>query len=197
VNCRGKKERNRRGAALIEMTLVGIPIIFVLISVFEISRGMWVYHTSAYAVRDGVRFAQVHGINCIFTPGVVSVNNCPKTIADVTGIIRTAAFGLPSTTTMLTFTPGSSSATATSCYMGSSSATTVAGPYGSLVGCLSLTTTWPPNDGTGVLNGVGKKIQIDIRTPFKSAVGMLWPGVGYTKFAATDLGARSTDYIQF
>ena len=34
------------------MTLVGIPIIFTLICVFEISRGMWIYHTLAYAVND-------------------------------------------------------------------------------------------------------------------------------------------------
>ena len=33
------------GQSLVEFTLVGIPLIFVLISVFEISRGMWMYHT--------------------------------------------------------------------------------------------------------------------------------------------------------
>ena len=196
MNHTTKNRRSRRGSALVEMTLVGIPIIFVLISVFEISRGMWIYHTSAYAAKVGARFASVHGINCIQTSGIF--NNCPKTIAQVTAVIRAAAYGLPSTTTMLTFTPGATSATATSCYMGSSSATTVAGPYGSLVGCLSLTTDpWPFNDFSGTLNGVGKKIRIDIKTPFKSAVGMFWPGVGSTKFASTDLGGSSIDYIQF
>ena len=45
--------RAQRGATTIEMTLVGIPIIFLLISTFEISRGMWMYNTAATAVREG------------------------------------------------------------------------------------------------------------------------------------------------
>ena len=53
--------RKRLGQTLVEFTFVGIPIIFVLISVFEMSRGMWMYHTLAYSVKQGVRFAIVHG----------------------------------------------------------------------------------------------------------------------------------------
>src|SRR5690242_13216787 len=49
------------GQSLVEFTFVGIPMIFVLIGTFEISRGMWMYHTLAHAVRDGVRYASVHG----------------------------------------------------------------------------------------------------------------------------------------
>jgi hypothetical protein len=187
-----KKMENRRGAALVEMTLVGIPIIFVLISVFEISRGMWMYETSAYAVKVGVRFAMVHGIDCITKPGVLS--NCPTSINEVSQKIKAAAIGLPSTTTRLTFTPGATSAAPTSCYIGGTNAN---GPYGSLNGCSTYTTTWPPDDGSGLLNGGGKSIRIDIKTPFKSALAMLWPGAGSVKFAATDLGGSSADYIQF
>ena len=41
--------RNReRGTTLLEFTLVGIPLIFLLISTVEISRGMWQYHTLAH-----------------------------------------------------------------------------------------------------------------------------------------------------
>ena len=59
---------------------------------------------------------------------------------------------------MLTFTPGATSATATSCYMGSVQrkcrGRTVWKPGGLLE---SYDNPWPPNDFSGILNGVGKK----------------------------------------
>ncbi len=68
------KNRKRLGQALAEFTFVGIPIIFILISVFEVSRGMWMYHTLAYAVKNGTRYASVHGINCVGTS--FNANSC-------------------------------------------------------------------------------------------------------------------------
>jgi hypothetical protein len=174
------------------MTLVGIPLIFTLISTFEISRGMWVYHTLAYSVKEGVRFGIVHGVNCINNPPGVT-NNCPKNISDVATVIQTAAVGLDPNRTLLVLTTG---ADVTSCYLGSSSATNITGTFGSQVGCLSLTTTqWPPSNNNE--NAVGKQVRIDIRTPFNSALAMLWPGSHQVTFAEADLGASSTDSIQF
>ena len=49
---------NRKGVAMIEFTFVGIPMIFVLVSSFEMARGMWIYHTMAYAVKEGARYAR-------------------------------------------------------------------------------------------------------------------------------------------
>jgi hypothetical protein len=63
------------------------------------------------------------------------------------------------------------------------------------VGCLSLTTAWPPN-GTSE-NQVGKLIRIDIRTRFRSAIAMVFPGAHTVSFAEADLGATSQDYVQF
>ena len=182
----------------VEMTLVGIPIIFILISTFEISRGMWMYHTLAYAVKDGVRFASVHGYNCVpLTGSLALLNNCPTTIAGVATVIENAGVGLDPSKTELTFTPGASGAASTSCYLGSTSGTAVSGPYGSLVGCMSLTSTWPPSDASGTLNGVGKPIRIDIDTPFRSAIAMLWPGNRPVAVGAVTLWASSLDHIQF
>src|SRR5215831_11346653 len=47
---RKMRRQFQRGATTVEMTLVGIPLMFVLVSIFEMSRGMWVYHTVANAV---------------------------------------------------------------------------------------------------------------------------------------------------
>jgi len=72
------------GQSLVEFTLVGIPLIFVLVSVFEVSRGMWIYHTLAHAVRDGVRYASVHGYNC-----TNNNNTCTVTMNQVAAVIPT------------------------------------------------------------------------------------------------------------
>jgi Flp pilus assembly protein TadG len=180
MNLRAGARQNRRGQAMLEFTFVGIPIMFVLISIIEISRGMWMYHTMAYSVKDGIRFAIVHGINCANTAN--NPNNCLKTVKDVAQVIQQAGVGLVEGQTTLTFTPA---VTGTPC---------------TITACLALTaTTWPPYDSTGAtsLDAVGRAVQIDIRTTFRSALAMFWPGSKPILFGAVTLGASSTDYIQF
>jgi Flp pilus assembly protein TadG len=180
VNSPPKKRRSRAGQALVEFTFVGIPLMFTLISIFEVSRGMWIYHTLAYSVKNGVRYAAVHGINCVNTannPNNCTVNIGPSTTAGtIANVISQAAVGLDPAKTTLTFTDNSG--TATTC---------------TLSACTAI--AWPPNV-TGV-NDIGKSIQIDIRTPFISAIAMFWPGAAPLGFASGTLGASSQDYIQF
>src|SRR5262249_45663384 len=85
TNRRGKS----RGSATLEMTLVGIPIIFVLISVAEMARGMWIYHTLAYSIREGTRYASVHGRDCS-----IGGNTCSVTVGQIAAVIKNAAIGL-------------------------------------------------------------------------------------------------------
>ena len=66
--------RRRLGNATIEFTLVEIPLLCVLISTFEMARGMWLYHTLAYAVKEGARYAAVRGQN---SPNQVSLGGSP------------------------------------------------------------------------------------------------------------------------
>jgi TadE-like protein len=80
---------NRSGNAMIEFTLVGIPLIFVLLITFETARGMWLYATVAHAVRVGARYAAVHGRDCATPP-----HDCAVTVAHVAGVIRDAGVGL-------------------------------------------------------------------------------------------------------
>ena len=77
------------GNAMIEFTLVGIPLIFILLATFEMARGMWLYNTAAHAVREGARFAAVHGEDCSTAP-----NKCWVTVGDVAAVIRAAGVGL-------------------------------------------------------------------------------------------------------
>ena len=73
-----RRRGERGGSTLMEFVLVGIPIIFVLISTFEIARGMWAYQTLAYSVKRGLRYAIVHGWNC-----GQSGNTCNVTVGQI------------------------------------------------------------------------------------------------------------------
>ena len=176
-------KRRQRGSAMIEMTFVGIPLIFILISVFEVSRGMWMYHTLAYSVKEGVRFAIVHGKSCGTVGGVV--NTCLKTQLNVAQVIQDAGVGLDLDNTKLRFCAGVTGTACTSqdwtCTLGPASGTPCAG------------STWPPSGS----DGVGGPIEIDITTPFRSATAMFWPGGGNAMIGVANFVANSTDRIQF
>src|SRR3954454_15551423 len=77
------------GSAMVEFALIGIPVMFTLLITFEVARAMWAYHTVAYATKEGVRFAIVHGNDCALVP-----NNCLVTRAQVADRINTASLGL-------------------------------------------------------------------------------------------------------
>lgn len=78
----------QRGSAIIEMAFVGIPMIFLLISLFEISRGMWIYGTLSYAARQSTRYVTLHGQNC------QTIQTCGITQAQLGNFINNASAGL-------------------------------------------------------------------------------------------------------
>ena len=183
-----ESSRKFRGQALVEFTFVGIPVLFVLVSIFEISRGMWMYHTLEYAAKTGIRFATVHGINCVTING--NPNACTKTIADTALVIRNAGAGLDLNTTQLQFTPGEAGAASTTCNLAAAGAG----------GCPALSTNpWPWYDSTFATSpdAVGQPIRIDIHVPFRSALAMFWPGTKALSFSVVNLGASSQDFVQF
>jgi TadE-like protein len=167
------KKLLQRGSALVEFTLVGIPMIFVLISTFEVSRAMWNYHTLAHAIREGTRYAVVHGSGCTSDP----LNSCEATIGQVAQRIQDAGIGLDPSQLRLTFT---SSGHAIPC---------------NLSNCLGNSTLWPESPQ----NAPGSVITIRGSLPFQSALAMFWPGAsgGGTNFPTFNLTAGSSDIIQF
>jgi len=190
--------QRQRGATTIEMAFVGIPLIFILISIFEISRGMWMYNTASTAVREGLRFASVHGKNCVHNPPSVS-NTCDVTANDVVKVIRlgvgnnltnslnygptgAGAAGLVPATTIVTFT---SKTVTFNCPLD--------GTSGGEARCGQ---TWPPSTPVGE-NDVKNTITISIKAPFRSALAMFWPGSRPMQFGATNLWASSSDTVQF
>ncbi|HSB14661.1 MAG TPA: TadE/TadG family type IV pilus assembly protein [Bryobacteraceae bacterium] len=167
-DCKNK----RRGDVMLEFTLVGIPLIFILISVVEMARGMWTYHTLAHAVKEGTRYAIVHGYNCSLAP-----NNCQVTVAQIAQRVREAGVGLmPNELRIELRSEGDTVLCST------------------LDNCLTNNNFWPvyPN------SQIGQRVTINGTYPFRSAIAMFWPGAGGgMNFGTFLLPASSTETIQF
>jgi len=179
-----KKAGFRKGQTVIEFTLVGIPLIFVLISIFEISRGMWVYETLAHTVREANRFAIVHGRNC--HPSVTNIHNCTQTVGSIATRLRQQGTGLDPNLLQLTFRvinqadPNLNNAS-----------TAVTGTLASLSG---NTTLFPPITAFYYMDD----ISITGKYPFRSALAMFWPGAAPVRFSPVIwMSADARELIQF
>jgi hypothetical protein len=172
----GRRHRRSGGNSLLEFTLVGIPIIFVLISTFQMSFAMWLYHTLAFAAREGTRYSIVHGINCSLNSNTYCI-----TVSTIATVINNAAPGLDPNQMTVTLTPSQGSAINDTLANLMSSSTYSA-------------TTWPPSGA----NAVGAPVQISVVYPFNSAISMFWPGTKpIGPRGRIYLPASSTDLIQF
>jgi Flp pilus assembly protein TadG len=164
--------RSKKGSALIEFTLVGLPIMFLLLATFEMARGMWTYHTLAHALRRGLRSAVVHGQSC----GANS-NNCTWTVADVVQAVRQAGVGLDPQRLNLTLI--------------SEAGSIACNPVTACSGNASL---WPPAN----VNAPGRRVTLSATYGFQSAMVLFWPGAPVMSMAGTlNLPAETTQAIQF
>jgi len=174
------RSKNERGNALIEFTLVGIPLIFILISIFEISRGMWIYDTLAYATKDAARYASVRGQQ--WAHACSGVADCPPTIATLAGRLKNAGVGLLPDKLTVTFTSNTRTVSCT------------------LDQCLGNTSCFPSDScGTNLDGGTqGLPVTITARYPFQSAIAMFWPGAGGSViFGTISLPATAREKIMF
>ena len=173
-----RRARKQRGNTIVEMTLVGIPIIFVMISIFEMARVMWVYHTMSHTVREVTRFAAMHGQDC-FLPG----NNClgVNTIGNLATRLGPAGsgVGLDPDLVNVTFASGPALGTVTTCL---------------LRDCVTNPATFPSLRDSAL----GLPVSIAVRFPIATALSMFWPGdqAGFS-FAPITLGASSQDFVQY
>jgi len=171
--------RGREGQALIEFTLVGIPVIFLLICIFEMARAMWVYDTMAYALKEGTRYAAVHGENCGISP-----NTCQVTVGTIARVIRNAGVGLLPDDLTLTIQNGA----------GGTVFSKAGGGPRTLAQHLADTTPWP----TGPGSAPGNEIIIFGKYRFRSVLVFFWPGAGPASVLGTIyLPATSREQIYF
>ncbi|HWB85493.1 MAG TPA: TadE family protein [Bryobacteraceae bacterium] len=171
------RRKGTRGSALVEFCLTGIVLMFVWISIAEMARGMWDYHTLQYAAKAAGNYASVHGATCSISP-----NACTVAISDIATVFQHSAIGVPPDQVSLTFTTDSGAAT--TCSLAGS---------GSL--CSSQTTAWPPSSNND--NEVGKFLSIRADFTFHSALAMFAPGNGSVQFGAFDLPGYTEQIIQY
>src|ERR1700740_748347 len=83
-----RKLGGRRGKTAIEFTLAAIPLIFAQISVVEICRGMWDYHSLAQAVKVASRTAATRGAGC-------AGRGCAWAVDQIAHLVANYAVGMP------------------------------------------------------------------------------------------------------
>jgi len=168
-----KSRARRRGASLIEFTLVGVPAIIICTCVLTCAIDMWQLYTLSYAVDQTARYAALHGDTCS-----AGSNNCTITRADVATYFQNQAIALtPSSTTMI-LNDGSGAVTCSpvdSC-PGSSNRFPAAG--------YNLPTT--PNTVT-----------VQATYPLINPIFMFWPGAHSVSATRFTVGATSTQQVIF
>ncbi len=165
--------RKRKGAVTVEFTLVGIPLIFVLISTVEMSRGMWMYQTQAYAVNAAARYVAMHGVGCSSNG-----NSCTVTVGSIATVLANTGVGLSTSQWNVTL------------YSASGSHNQTCNPLST---CAANSTAWPPSPD----NTEGYGIAIKGSYPFTSALAMFYPGTKAQQFGTFNLPAYSQHLIQF
>jgi Flp pilus assembly protein TadG len=165
--------RRKRGSVTVEFTMVGIPLIFVLISIVSISYGMWIYHTQTDAISRGTRYVVVHGSDC-----TASGNTCTTTVGKIATAIAAGGVGLSSSQWDVTLVSASGANNVT---------------CNPLSSCLTNTEVWPPSPD----NEPGTSVAISATYPFTSALSMFFPGTAPVKFGTFNLPAYSKQIIQF
>src|SRR5215472_950356 len=101
-----RKGGSRRGSAMLEFALTGIPVMFFLISTIQIGLGMWQYHSLDSALQQAGRYLAVRGRGC-----TQNGNTCSVTVGTIAQQVATYAVGMPSSGISVVLTPPAGAAT--------------------------------------------------------------------------------------
>jgi Flp pilus assembly protein TadG len=164
-----RQGRGRKGNALIEFTLVAIPLIFIQISVVEICRGMWDYHSLAQAVKAAARTVATRGADCAGT-------GCAMTVGQIATTISAYSLGMPASALNVTLTSNAGNVTCNP-----------------LSACAGNNTVWPPASG----NAVGSDIIVTASYNFTSMVIMFVPGASGMQFTGVTFTAKSRQMLLY
>jgi hypothetical protein len=169
-----RRRKGESGNVALEFTLVGIPILFVLISVINISYTMMTMHTMQEGVEQAARFVIGRGSGC-----AANSNTCTTTLGVISDAMRLFNAGVD---------PGKLQVTLKT----ASGATTSCNP---LISCHGNSTMWPPASNSD--NDPGKDIIITADYPCVTVIAMFWPGAGVNNFGQMTLHAYSRQRMTF
>ena len=160
---------SRRGSAMLEFILCGIPMMFVWISIIQMSIGMWRYHTLQYAVKAAGAFIAHRGSSW------VNAGHAQPTLADAANVLAGSAIGIPPSAVSVTWQSGSTSIT---CQLNT---------------CQTDTTTWPPI----ATSYIGSDFTIHADYVFNNAIAFYSPGGTPMQFGAPHLPGYTHQFILF
>jgi Flp pilus assembly protein TadG len=169
--------KSRSGSVLFEFAVAGIPILLLIISVIEISRGMWTYSTLEFAVTEASRLVSVHAVDC----GVH--NNCTVTVSNIAAQISGASQNLDSDLMNVTL----------------SSALSAGGSATTVVTCTLTSCGLNGNQfPTSPASTAGSDVIVTATYPFQSPLTMFFPGLTNPTAPITiTLSATSREPILF
>lgn len=158
----------RRGSSMVEFALVFLPLVTLLLGVFELGRAMWTFHSVSAAVKNATRYTIVRGAGC-----AAEYTGCSPSVSDVAAEIRSSSLGLDQSRLRITFEAGSQTV---SC--------------ASLSACLSDSQYWPawPN------NSVGRTVTVTGEYPFHTFLFSFWPAMNRSGLT---MSSKSSEVIQF
>lgn len=145
---RGTKPGRRRGQALLEFTLIGIPFLFMTLSIISVSLNMFQFDSLPYAVDLTARYVSTHGEGCS-----QNGNTCLLAVSDVVSYFSAQGMGLEMGKVALTLTD--------------SSGTITCSP---LTSCSSSSATFPATTS----NSVGSDFTINARYLLSNPMPMMW-----------------------
>jgi Flp pilus assembly protein TadG len=163
--------RTRGGNSLIEFTLLGIPVMFITISIVAVSVGMWEFQSLEYATQTTTRYISMHGASC-----AQNGNSCTITVGNIAAYF--AAQELPLDTTILSVTLTDAGGTPVSCSPVST--------------CTSSSTQFPGASH----NSVGSNVTVSATYVLKNPIALFWPPDHDSSHDFT-VGATSTQRIVF
>jgi Flp pilus assembly protein TadG len=166
-----RKFGSRRGNAALEFVMTGVPLIFMIISIAEMSRGMWIYDTLVNAVESTTRDLAVRGYDC-----TTYVSGCPQTVGGYAKVFNAWAIGLDPAQVSVTFQ--------------STNHTVTCSPLNS---CYTNSTAWPPSGD----NSRNLDVWVSASMPFNAALGMYTFGSAPVVFGKFNLSAKSHQQILF
>ena len=168
---RKRQQNKRRGSALLEFTLVGIPMIFISTSIMSTSLDMWQFHNLAYGTQMTARYVAMHGRSC-----AQNGNTCTVTVASIAAYFQRQALALDSSKLNVK--------------LQSLSETINCNPLNT---CSSNTAVFPNSAD----NGVKFSVIVTGTYPVTNPIALFWPGVGSVRASTFNLSATSRQMIIF
>jgi len=176
-----RKRNSERGSQMLEFTLIGIPLTFLLFSIANMCLAMLTLHTLQESVEQGARYVVTRGSTCSS-----GTNSCAATFQQIVRVIANNAPGISPGKLSVTLT--SASGTAISCSPASNCLAGTCTP--------DCATVWPTSTNSD--SSPGKDIIITADVALNAPMFMFWTGAGSgSNITSTHFYAYSRQRLMF